>query len=72
VISNVRVAPGDVVVGDRDGVIVLAQENLDQIYDQLQAVRAAESSYPKGPDGQVSVPDHIRELLASEQVHYLS
>jgi 4-hydroxy-4-methyl-2-oxoglutarate aldolase len=72
VINNVRVAPGDVVVGDRDGVIVLAQENLDQVYDQLQAVRAAESSYPKGPDGQVSVPDHIRELLASEQVHYLS
>lgn len=23
-------------------------------------------------DGQVSGPDHIRELLASEQVHYLS
>jgi 4-hydroxy-4-methyl-2-oxoglutarate aldolase len=72
VINNVRVTPGDVVVGDSDGVIVVPQENLDQVYEQLQAVRAAESSYPTGPDGEVRVPQRVRELLASDQVLYLS
>jgi 4-hydroxy-4-methyl-2-oxoglutarate aldolase len=72
VINNVRVAPGDVVVGDRDGVIVVPQENLDRVYEQLQAVRTAESSYPAGPDGEVRVPQRVRELLASDQVRYLS
>jgi 4-hydroxy-4-methyl-2-oxoglutarate aldolase len=72
VINNVRVAPGDVVVGDRDGVVVVPQENLDQVFEQLQAVRAAESSYPTGPDGEVRVPQRVRDLLASDQVHYLS
>jgi hypothetical protein len=36
------------------------------------AVRAAEAAYPKDPDGRVHVPQYVRDLLASEQVHYLS
>ncbi len=72
VISNVRIAPGDVVVGDRDGVVVIAQDHLDDVHEQLLAVRAAESSYPQDPGGQVHVPQRIRDLLASEQVRYLS
>jgi 4-hydroxy-4-methyl-2-oxoglutarate aldolase len=72
VISGVRIAPGDVVVGDRDGVVVIAQDHLDAVHEQLLAVRAAESSYPRDPGGQVHVPEHVRDLLASEQVRYLS
>lgn len=72
VINNVRVAPGDVVVGDRDGVIVVPRDRLDQVHEQLQAVRAAESSYPTGPGGEVRVPQRVRDLLASDQVRYLS
>jgi 4-hydroxy-4-methyl-2-oxoglutarate aldolase len=72
VISGVRIAPGDVIVGDRDGVVVVAQDHLDDVHEQLLAVRAAESSYPKDPGGQVHVPQHIRDLLASEKVRYLS
>jgi 4-hydroxy-4-methyl-2-oxoglutarate aldolase len=72
VISDVRIVPGDVVVGDRDGVVVIAQDRLDEVHEQLLAVRAAESSYPKGPGGQVHVPERIRDLLASEQVRYLT
>jgi 4-hydroxy-4-methyl-2-oxoglutarate aldolase len=72
VISGVRIVPGDVVVGDRDGVVVVAQARLDDVHDQLLAVRAAESSYPKDSDGKVHVPEYVRDLLASEQVHYLS
>jgi regulator of RNase E activity RraA len=72
VISGVRIAAGDVVVGDRDGVVVVAQDHLDDVHEQLLAVRAAESSYPKDPDGHVHVPQYVRDLLASDQVRYLS
>lgn len=55
-------------VGDRDGVVVVAQDRLDDVHEQLLAVRAAESSYPKDSDGRVHVPEYVRDLLASEQV----
>jgi hypothetical protein len=35
------------------------------------AVRAAESSYPRGPGGEVRVPEFVRTLLESGQVRYL-
>jgi 4-hydroxy-4-methyl-2-oxoglutarate aldolase len=65
VINNVRVAPGDVVIGDRDGVIVVPQDHLDHVYEQLQAVRAAESSYPIGPGGEVRVPQRTSNLCVT-------
>jgi 4-hydroxy-4-methyl-2-oxoglutarate aldolase len=71
VVSGVRIASGDVVVGDRDGVVVIAQEHLDGVYEQLEAVRSAESSYLTGPNGEVYVPAFVRELLKSEQVRFL-
>ncbi len=70
-IGGVRIAPGDVVVGDRDGVVVLQQEQLDNVYERLEAVRAAEASYPTGANGEVQVPEFVHTLLASEQVRYL-
>jgi 4-hydroxy-4-methyl-2-oxoglutarate aldolase len=70
-ISGVLISPGDVVVGDQDGVVVVRQDDLDTVHEQLEAVRAAEASYPTGPDGEVRVPDYVRTLLESEQVRYL-
>jgi 4-hydroxy-4-methyl-2-oxoglutarate aldolase len=70
-VSGVRVSPGDVITGDRDGVVVVARENLDAVYKGLEAVRAAESAYPVGPDGAVRPPEYVRTLLASDQVQYV-
>jgi 4-hydroxy-4-methyl-2-oxoglutarate aldolase len=70
-ISGVRVSPGDVLVGDHDGVVVVERDDLDAVHEQLQAVRAAESSYPTGPDGEIRGPQFIRTLLQSPQVRCL-
>lgn len=70
-ISGVRVAPGDVIVGDRDGVVVVQQARLDSVYDALEAIRVAEASYPTGPNGEVQVPEFVNTLLASEHVQFL-
>jgi 4-hydroxy-4-methyl-2-oxoglutarate aldolase len=70
-VTGVRISPGDVMVGDQDGVVVVGRDDLDAVHDQLEAVRAAESSYPTGPRGEVRVPQFVRTLLESGQVRYL-
>jgi regulator of RNase E activity RraA len=44
----VHICPGDVVVGDQDGVVIVGRDDFDAVHEQLEAVRAAESSYPMG------------------------
>jgi hypothetical protein len=67
----VHISPGGVAVGDHDGVVVVGRDDLDVVHEQLEAVRAAESSYPRGPGGEVRVPEFVRTLLESGQVRYL-
>ena len=42
-IGGVHVAPGDVIVGDADGVVVVPADRLRQVLDRLAQVRAAEA-----------------------------
>jgi 4-hydroxy-4-methyl-2-oxoglutarate aldolase len=42
-VGGVRVAPGDYVVGDRDGVVVIPGEVLEQVLEEAEAVVATES-----------------------------
>lgn len=70
-ISGVHIEPGDVIVGDRDGVVVIQQAQLDSVHERLEAVRAAEASLLTDPDGKVQVPEYVHALLASDRVQYL-
>lgn len=42
-LGDVHVAPGDVIVGDADGVVVVPSGRLRQVLDRLAQVRAAEA-----------------------------
>lgn len=43
VLGDVHVNPGDVVVGDADGVVVVPQDRLADVLERVAAVRAAEA-----------------------------
>src|SRR5690606_24160861 len=42
VAGGVAVEPGDVVVGDRDGVVVVPQRQLDEVIARVEAIRESE------------------------------
>jgi 4-hydroxy-4-methyl-2-oxoglutarate aldolase len=41
-IGDIRVAPGDIVIGDADGVIVIPKEHEEKVLDAAEAIDAAE------------------------------
>ena len=43
VVAGVSIAPGDIVAGDQDGVVVVPFERIDACIERLQRVRAAEA-----------------------------
>jgi hypothetical protein len=50
---------------------VVPEGSFGSVHEQLEAVCAAESSYPAGPGGEVRVPQLVRTLLESAQVRYV-
>ncbi len=45
VIGNVAISPGDVLVGDRDGIVVVPQADIETVLGRLGSVKDAESSF---------------------------
>jgi 4-hydroxy-4-methyl-2-oxoglutarate aldolase len=70
VLGQVAIAPGDVVVGDRDGAVVVPRASAGAVAGRLAAVRAAESAFSQDVAGGLRIPGFIDDLLASDQVRY--
>ena len=71
VMGGVRVAAGDVVVADEDGVVVIPAERLAEVSERLAVVRAAEERlFAEVADGLKEVTA-IMDLLQSPRVHYV-
>lgn len=70
-IGGEHVAPGDMVLGDRDGVVVVPFDRIDAVIARLPQIRAAEESLDADVAGGLRVPDAIRTLLASDAVRNL-
>ena len=71
VVGRVAVAPGDVVIGDRDGVVVIPQAQAQTIVGQLAEVRRLEAELQVKIKQGMTCPDNIRSLLASDKVRYV-
>ena len=71
VAGGVAVASGDVVVGDRDGVVVIPAAQLDQVLTRLDAIRAAEAKAQARIGTGLTHMDDIASLLQSDQVRYV-
>jgi 4-hydroxy-4-methyl-2-oxoglutarate aldolase len=71
VVGDVAIQPGDLLVGDRDGVVVVPRAELGRVHQELELVRQAEADYPIGERGEVRVPGFVVDLLSSDRVVYL-
>ncbi len=69
-IGGREVESGDMIVADRDGVVVVPFERLDAVIQSLAKVRQAEAELDAEIAAGLKVPTAIAELLASDQVAY--
>jgi 4-hydroxy-4-methyl-2-oxoglutarate aldolase len=71
VVGGVSVEAGDVVVGDRDGVVIVPRGSIVAVLERLAAVRRAESALQAKIAGGLDCPDDVQRLLRSDRVRYV-
>ncbi|MBV8521186.1 MAG: hypothetical protein JOY71_03480, partial [Acetobacteraceae bacterium] len=67
----VTVRPGDVVAGDRDGVVVVPQERLEAVLVRLERVKLAELEMDTKVAKGLSIPTVVEKLAADGRIKYL-
>ncbi len=71
VVGGVQVRSGDVVIGDRDGIVIIPQADLDRLLPRIAAVLAAEVTTQKKIREGFSNLGGIEDLLKSSKVRYV-
>jgi 4-hydroxy-4-methyl-2-oxoglutarate aldolase len=71
VCGGVWVQPGDAILGDRDGVVVIPQAQLQGIVAALDEIRRMEEETQKKIRAGMTHLPAIEELLKSDRVAYL-
>jgi 4-hydroxy-4-methyl-2-oxoglutarate aldolase len=65
VIGGVAVGPGDIVIGDEDGVVVVPFKQIDATIERLEGVKAAEAEFDAKVKGGLKVPGFIQAMVDS-------
>ncbi len=68
ILGGVRVESGDIVVGDRDGVVVVPLAAAEAVLAKLEHVRAAEAGLEALVKAGLQVPDFIEAVMLSGRV----
>ncbi len=68
VLGGVRIEAGDIVVGDRDGVVVVPLAKVTDVLAALDQVRAAEAALEAKVKGGLQIPDFIEKIIDSDRV----
>jgi 4-hydroxy-4-methyl-2-oxoglutarate aldolase len=71
VCGGVAVQPGDVVLGDRDGVVVIPQAQLEAVVTVLDEIRRMEEETQTKIRAGMTHLDSIAALLKSDKVSYV-
>ena len=69
-IGGQEVETGDMIVADRDGVVVVPFERIDAVIEMLAKVSQLENELDAELRDGLKIPSAIEELLASDQVKY--
>ena len=70
-IAGQEVETGDMIIADKDGVVVVPFENLDAVIAALKVVIELETALDAELKQGLTVPETIKDLLASDKVKYL-
>lgn len=70
-IGGVAINAGDIVVGDRDGVVVVPQDNIRSVIAALDGVSVKEAAMEKLVEEGATHPAWLDEILESGAVDYL-
>jgi 4-hydroxy-4-methyl-2-oxoglutarate aldolase len=68
-LGGVRIESGDILIGDRDGVVVVPRGKAAAVLKTLADVRTAEAAFEEKVKGGLEIPDFILAILASNRVH---
>ncbi|HXQ41276.1 MAG TPA: hypothetical protein VN821_08415 [Candidatus Udaeobacter sp.] len=68
VVGGVTVASGDIVVGDRDGVVIVPLAQAQSVLGKLEDVRRAEAGLEAKVKGGLEIPDFISRIIESDRV----
>jgi 4-hydroxy-4-methyl-2-oxoglutarate aldolase len=71
VIGGVAVHPGDILVGDSDGVVVVPLEHAAAVLEELKAVQAKEARMDAEVKAGSSVPGWLAEAYRQKGVRYV-
>jgi 4-hydroxy-4-methyl-2-oxoglutarate aldolase len=71
IVGGVAVESGDMVVGDRDGVVIVPRARLDAVLTRLETVRKAEAALEAKVAAGLTVPSWIEELLGSDRIRWV-
>jgi len=71
VVGGVSVDAGDILVGDRDGVVVVPRQLAHSVLERLPAIKTAEAGLEASVKGGLSMPDFIRSILESDRTRYI-
>ena len=69
--GGVAIAPGDILVGDRDGIVVVPRLEAREVLSRLHAVRAAEEALDAQVREGLKMPDFAEAVLRSQKSRYI-
>jgi 4-hydroxy-4-methyl-2-oxoglutarate aldolase len=67
-LGDVTVASGDMIVADRDGVVVVPFARIDEVIASVRHIRGLEEELDAQVANGLAIPDKVRDLVASDQV----
>jgi 4-hydroxy-4-methyl-2-oxoglutarate aldolase len=72
ILGNVRIGSGDIVVGDRDGVVVVPLAEAASVLGRLAGVKVAEAALDAKVRAGLQFPDFAQVILESDRVEEIS
>jgi 4-hydroxy-4-methyl-2-oxoglutarate aldolase len=70
VIGGVTVTPGDIVIGDGDGIVIVPRADAEAVLKRLEDVKKAEATMDAKVKAGLEVPDFVKSILDSDRVIY--